>query len=62
MDLTSKARWVKDVHRTPDTTTSAYSGVVSREIVQVALTYAALTDLEVMAAARKSYDYESLHR
>ena len=30
MDFTRKARWVKDDHRTPDPTTSAYAGVVSR--------------------------------
>ena len=50
MDFTRKARWVKDGHRTPDPTTSAYAGVVSRESVRVALTYAALMSLEVMAA------------
>ena len=33
MDFTRKARWVKDVHRTPDPTTSSYAGVVSRESV-----------------------------
>ena len=50
MDFTRKARWVKDGHRTPDPTTSAYSGVVSRESVRVALTYAALMSLELIAA------------
>ena len=40
MDFTRKARWVKDGHRTPDPTTSAYAGVVSRESVRVPLTYA----------------------
>ena len=50
MDFTRKARWVKDGHRTPDPTTSAYAGVVSRESVRVALNYAALMNLEVMAA------------
>ena len=49
MDFTRKARWVKDGHRTPDTTTSAYAGVVSRDSVRVALTYAALMSLKVMA-------------
>ena len=49
MDFTRKARWVKDGHRTADLTTSAYTGVVSREIVRVALIYAALMNLEVMA-------------
>ena len=50
MDFTRKARCVKDGHRTPDPTTSAYAGVVSRESVRVALTYAALMNIEVMAA------------
>ena len=30
MDFTRKARWVKDGHRTPDPTTSAYAGVGSQ--------------------------------
>ena len=50
MDLTRKARWVKDRHRSPDLTASAYAGIVSRESVRVGLTYAALVDLDVMAA------------
>ena len=50
MGFTSKARWVKDGHRTPDITTSAYDGVVFCESVRVALTYAALMDMEVIAA------------
>ena len=41
---------MKDGHRTPDPTTSAYAGVVSRESVRVALTYAELMSLKVMAA------------
>ena len=50
MDFARKAKWVKDGHRTLDPTTSAYAGMVSRESVQVALTYAALLDLDFMAA------------
>ena len=30
MDFTRKARWVKDVHHTPDPETSSYAGVFSR--------------------------------
>ena len=41
---------MKDGHKTPDPTTSAYAGVVSRESVRIALTYAALMGLDVMAA------------
>jgi hypothetical protein len=50
MDFTRKARWVKDGHRTPDPETSNYAGVVSRDSVRIALTYAALNDLDVCAA------------
>ena len=39
MDLTWKARWVKDGHWSPDPTTSAYAGVVSLESVRVGLIY-----------------------
>ena len=50
MDFTRKARWVKDGHRTPDATTSSYAGVVSRESIRIALTYAALHRIDVKAA------------
>ena len=50
MDFTRKARWVKDGHRTPDPHRSTFAGVVSRESVRIALTYAALNNLDVVAA------------
>ena len=50
MDFTRKARWVKDGHKTPEPSTSNYSGVVSRDSVRIALTYADLNDLDVTAA------------
>ena len=50
MDLTRKARWVLDGHKTPDVDGSAFAGVVSRESVRIALTYAALNCLSVFAA------------
>ena len=50
MDFTRKARYVKDGHKTPDPEGSTYAGVVSRESVRLLLTYAALNDLDVMAA------------
>jgi hypothetical protein len=50
MDFTRKARWVKDGHRTADPITSNYAGVVSRDSVRIALTYAALNELDVFAA------------
>ena len=50
MDFTRKARYVLDGHKTekPDNI-STYAGVVSRESVRIALTYAALNGLEVCA-------------
>ena len=50
MDFTRKARWVKDGHKHPDPESSSYAGVVSRESVRIALAYAALNDLDVLAA------------
>ena len=49
MDFRRKARWVKDGHKTPEPTTSNYAGVVSRESVRIAFTYAAMMGLPVMA-------------
>jgi hypothetical protein len=47
MDFTWKARWVLDGHKTPDPIgISTYAGVVSRESVRSAFTYAALNGLE----------------
>ena len=47
MTLERKARWVKDGHKTPEPEWSTYAGVVSRESVRIALTYAALNNLPV---------------
>ena len=47
MDFTRKARWVLNGHKTPDPIGSTYAGVVSRESVRIALTYAALNELDV---------------
>ena len=54
MDLRRKARWVKDGHLTPEPETSNYAGVVSRESVRIAFTYAALMGLPVMAGDIKN--------
>jgi hypothetical protein len=54
MDFTRKARWVKDGHKTPDPDWSTYAGFVSRDSVQIALTYAALNDLDIFAADIKN--------
>ena len=50
MDFTRKARWVLDGHKTADPVGSTYAGVVSRESVRIAFTYAALNGLDVFAA------------
>mgnify|MGYP001272535206 CR=1 FL=1 len=56
MDFTRKARWVLDGHKTPDPVGSTYAGVVSCESVRIAFTYAALNDLDVLAAdVRNTY-------
>jgi hypothetical protein len=50
MDFTRKARWVLDGHKTPNPVGSAYAGVVSRESVRIAFTYAALNGVNICAA------------
>ena len=56
MDFTREARWVLDGHKTLDPIGSNYAGVVSRESVRIALTYAALNELDVFAAViRNAY-------
>jgi hypothetical protein len=47
MDITQKARWVKDGHRTPDAITPSYAGVVSQDSIHIALVYAKLMGLEI---------------
>ena len=56
MDFTRKARWVLDGHKTPNPIGSTYAGVVSRESVRIAFTYAALNEIDVCAAdVRNAY-------
>eukprot|EP00957_Ditylum_brightwellii_P197404 15040036-Ditylum_brightwellii.AAC.1 len=54
MDFTKKARWVLNGHKTPDPVGSMYVGVVSRECVRIAFTYAALNNLDDWAADIKN--------
>ena len=54
MDFTRKARWVKDGHKTPDSTTSSFAGVVSRESIRIGLTYAALLGLPAISGDIKN--------
>ena len=50
MSLERKSRWVLDGHLTADPThISTFAGVVSRESVRIALTYAALNGIDVFA-------------
>ena len=48
-DFTCNTRLVKDGHCTPDPTTSSYAGAVSYESIGIAISYAALMKLDVMA-------------
>ena len=50
MDFTRKARYVLDGHKTETPEISTYAGVVSKESIRIALTYAALNGLDVCAA------------
>ena len=49
MGFTRNARLVAEGCKTPDPVTSTYAGVVSKESVRIAFTYAALNDLDVWA-------------
>ena len=49
MVLELKARWVKDVYRTPEPEYSNFAGVVSRDSVRIALAHADPNDLPVYA-------------
>ena len=49
MYFTRKARCVLDGHKTPNPIHSTYAGVVSRESVRIAFTYAALNHVDVCA-------------
>ena len=50
MDMSRKARYVANGSKTPNPISSTYAGVVSRETVRIAFTYAALNGLDIMAA------------
>ena len=49
MDFTRKARWVLNGHCQGQPEGSTYAGVLSRESVRIALTYAALNKLDVIS-------------
>ena len=50
MDFTRKARWVLDGHKTPNPIGSTFAGMVSRDSVRIAFTYAVLNGLQMFAA------------
>ena len=50
IDFTRKSRWLKDGNWTLNPKTSCYAEVVSREIIRIPLTYAALHKIYVKAA------------
>eukprot|EP00957_Ditylum_brightwellii_P015800 1189959-Ditylum_brightwellii.AAC.1 len=52
MDFTRKTRWILDGQKTPDLVRSTYAGVVSRESVRIAFTYAALNNLDVWTTVK----------
>eukprot|EP00957_Ditylum_brightwellii_P011791 889546-Ditylum_brightwellii.AAC.2 len=50
INSTREARWVLDGYKNPDPVGSTYVGVVSRESVRFAFTYAALNNIDDLAA------------
>ena len=50
MDFTRKTWWVLDGHKTPEPEGSTYAGVVLRESIRIALSYAALNGIDIFAA------------
>ena len=50
MEFTRKARWVLNGHKIPDPVGTTFAGVVSRESIQIAFTYAALNGLDILTA------------
>ena len=55
MEFTMKARFVLEGNNTPDTIGSTYAGVVSRESIRIAFTYAALNGIDVFAGDIRNY-------
>lgn len=54
MDVTHKARFVKNGHLNPDPTNSNFAGLVSRDSVCIISTYTAVNSLDIYAADIKS--------
>ena len=60
IDFTRKARWVLAGHKTADPIGSTNAGMVSRESVCIALTYAALNIIDVFAADIQNASLQAL--
>ena len=60
MDFTRKARFVANGAKTRDIESSTYAGVVSKETVRIAFTYAALNNLDLFAADIKNAYLQAL--
>ena len=50
MNVRRKARYVANVVKTTDLSSTTYAGVVSRKSVRITLTFAALKELQVMSS------------
>ena len=50
MDFTWKVRWVKDGHKTPNSETSSYAGIMSQDSIRIMLMHAALHRVGIVAA------------
>ena len=50
MEFVRKAHWILDGHRNPEPEGSLYAGVVSRDILRIALMYVAFIGLNMVAA------------
>ena len=61
MMLELKSRWVKDGPKTPQPEWSTFAGVLSREIIRITLTYAALNYIPIFVAnVQNAYLQDSL--
>ncbi len=60
MDFTRKAHWVKDGHKTPDSATSSFAGVVSHDSICLALKHAALLGIPVLGANVQNIHLQAL--
>lgn len=54
IDFTRNNLWVKSRHKTSNPEISSYAGVISRESIQIALTYAALHGINIMSGDMQS--------